>query len=96
MSDSRVPTKQHILHVYPRGRGKEGEILGRSIRTQQFRLVEWKPYTGDGTVELELYDYLDDPLEKSNLAEERPEVVKELLKHLESYGDPRPPVAAKR
>jgi iduronate 2-sulfatase len=96
LSDSRVPTKQHILHVYPRGRGKDGEILGRAVRTERYRLVEWKPYTGDGKVELELYDYLDDPLETSNLAEELPEVVAELLKQMETYGDPRPPISAKR
>jgi iduronate 2-sulfatase len=96
MLDSRVPTKQHILHVYPRGRGKEGEILGRAVRTEQYRLVEWKPYSGDGKVELELYDYLDDPEEKTNLAEELPEVVEELFKHLAAYGNPRPPLSAKR
>lgn len=96
MLDSKIPTKQHLLHVYPRSRGKEGEILGRAVRTEQYRLVEWKPYTGDGEVDLELYDYQDDPLEKTNLTEERPEVVAELLKYLESYGNPRPPVSAKR
>jgi iduronate 2-sulfatase len=57
--------------------------MGRAIRTERFRLVEWKrPGAAAETAELELYDYQDDPTEKENLAAQRPEIVAELRKIL--------------
>jgi iduronate 2-sulfatase len=72
--------KDYIYHAYPRSRPKfGGEWLGRAIRTERYRYVEWAPL-GDPTVkpEIELYDYVTDPLESVNLASERPEIVTEL------------------
>ena len=43
---------------------KKGEVMGRSVRTQQWRYTEW----GDGKNGVELYDEQADPKEYHNLA----------------------------
>lgn len=77
----RDPTKtirDHAYHAYPRG-----ERMGRAIRTERYRLVEWKkPGAAADTAEFELYDYRDDPAEKRNHAATQPAVVAELRKIL--------------
>lgn len=74
--------RDHAYHAYPKGK------LGRAIRTERYRLVQWKGWDGRGEVELELYDYELDPLETKNLASERPEVVDALLEILADYPEP--------
>jgi iduronate 2-sulfatase len=78
LRDPKAEIKDAVSHVYPRGKK-----LGRAIRTERYRLVEWKvigekPETAD----LELYDYQSDPAETKNLAKEQPTVVKLLLSKL--------------
>ena len=91
LRDGNAPTKDHILHVFPRG-----ERLGRAVRTEGYRLVEWKkPGAPADTAVLELYDYQSDPGETKNLAAEKPEVVAQLRKLLESHGEARPQVREK-
>jgi iduronate 2-sulfatase len=64
-----APLRDHVIHVYPRG-----PRIGRAIRTEGHRLVEWKrPGEAPERAEFELYDYQDDPLETRNLAAARPE-----------------------
>lgn len=76
--------RDHAYHVYPK------EKLGRAIRTERFRLVEWKNWKRpNAPVEYELYDYLSDPLETRNLASERPDVVTELTAILARYPVPK-------
>jgi len=70
-SDSDIG--EYAYHCYPKG-GR----LGRAIRTQRYRLVEWHQTSGNQKTEYELYDYEADPLEKKNLASELPGVVKKL------------------
>ena len=65
---------EHAYHCYPKG-----NRLGRAIRTSRYRLVEWKPWGKPSSkAEYELYDYETDPLEKQNLASEKPDIVKKL------------------
>lgn len=65
---------EYAYHSYPKG-----NRLGRAIRTSRYRLVEWKPWgKSSAKAEYELYDYETDPLEKRNLASEKPDVVKKL------------------
>jgi iduronate 2-sulfatase len=74
LKDPSAPTKEFIFHVFPRG-----ERLGRAVRTEQHRLVEWKvPGAAPETAELELYDYKSDPGETRNLAVDQPQTVSRL------------------
>jgi iduronate 2-sulfatase len=66
--------RDHAFHAYPKG-----NMLGRAIRTERHRMVEWKPIGGSAKQALyELYDYQQDPLETRNLASELPQVLKHL------------------
>lgn len=71
---------QYAYHCYPKG-GR----LGRAIRTNRYRLVEWRQNSGNQKTEYELYDYEADPLEKKNLASELPGVLKQLTAILASH-----------
>ena len=74
LEDAAAPHRDHAIHVYPRNK-----LLGRAIRTDRYRLVEWKEVGATpATAEWELYDYETDPGESKNLAAEKPEVLKEL------------------
>ncbi|MDB6006298.1 MAG: betC 7, partial [Prosthecobacter sp.] len=78
LKEPATSVRDHAIHVYPRG----GGLIGRAIRTQRHRLVEWKkPGDAADTAVLELYDYEADPEEKKNLATEQPDVV-EILRYL--------------
>ena len=71
------------------------QILGRAIRTDCYRLVEWKGFNAAAeTAEFELYDYRADPLEAKNLASEQPQVVEELRKLLAKHPEAKPQVPA--
>ncbi|HUR57421.1 MAG TPA: sulfatase [Opitutaceae bacterium] len=79
LRDPRATTKEAVYHAYPRTRPPDGQIIGRAVRTERYRLVEWKkPGGGPDTAELELYDYQADPAETKNLAGAQSEVVARL------------------
>ena len=72
-------SKEAIFHVFPRNRQGDGQILGRAVRTERYRLVEWKkPGAAPDTADLELYDYKNNPGETKNLAPQQPKVVAKL------------------
>lgn len=86
LKDSTAPTKDSILHVYPRG-----GMIGRAVRTNRYRLVEWKkPGEPTSTAQFELYDYEADPAESKNLAAEQPQVVSTLQAMLANYPEAKP------
>ena len=65
--------------------------MGRAIRTERYRLVEWKkPGAPPESALLELYDYETDPLEARNHAADQPQVVKQLRAMLERHGEAMP------
>ncbi|MGJ8696905.1 MAG: sulfatase [Verrucomicrobiaceae bacterium] len=68
--------RDHAYHIFPKRK------LGRAIRTERYRLVEW----GN---EYELYDYQSDPHETQSLATQKPRVVKELKAILAQYPAPK-------
>ena len=90
LRNPKASVKDHVLHAYPRG-----PRLGNAIRTERYRLVEWKsPNASADTVELELYDYKTDPGETKNLADEKPAVVKKLRAMLAKHPDPKPQISS--
>lgn len=72
-------TKEAVFHVFPRSPRGTGELVGRAVRTDRYRLVEWKkPGASPETATVELYDYESDPDENRNLAEQNPKIVAHL------------------
>ncbi|MDB6149233.1 MAG: sulfatase [Chthoniobacter sp.] len=89
LRDPAASTRDSIIHVYPRG-----ELLGRAIRTERHRLVEWKrPGSAPDTAVLELYDYEADPAETRNLATEQREVVSRLQAILALHPEAKPQIS---
>mgnify|MGYP002823023285 CR=1 FL=1 len=83
LQNPKARVRDHAYHAYPRGK------LGRAIRTDRYRLVQWRSLrNASQPVELELYDYANDSVERRNLAAEKPEILKELLNKLEQYPTP--------
>ena len=80
LKDPKARVRDHAYHAYPR------RVLGRAIRTERYRLVEWGG--GKATPEYELYDYETDPLESKNLASEKPGVVAGLKQILAKHPKP--------
>ena len=86
LKDPTARVRNHAFHAYPKKK------MGRAIRTERYRLVEWKkPGAPAESAEIELYDYESDPHETTNHAVEKPDVVKTLRKTLSTY-----PEAARR
>lgn len=85
LRDPTVRIRDHVFHAYPNAK------LGRAIRTERYRLVEWKtPEADPETAELELYDYELDPKEKRNIASDQPLVTASLKAILQTYPEATP------
>jgi iduronate 2-sulfatase len=85
-----APGKLAVFHVYPRGMR-----IGRAVRTDRYRLVEWKvPGQPAETAALELYDYETDPAETTNVATQEPETVARMRAVLAQQPEARPQLAA--
>lgn len=86
-----LPTKPAVFHCFPRTNEKRESLIGRAVRTQRYRLVEWKkPGAAPETAVLELYDYQTDPEETLNLADAQPKVVAELRALLAAQPEAKP------
>jgi len=80
LKDASARVRDHAFHAYPR------KLLGRAIRTERYRLVEWRnPGQPLTTAQYELYDYQQDPNETRNHASQQPEIVKQLTAKLAEY-----------
>ncbi len=83
--------KEAVFHAYPRSPREKGNLIGRAVRTERYRLVEWKrPGASGETADLELYDYKTDPDETKNLAGEKPKVVARLRAILARQPEAKP------
>lgn len=75
LKNPRLEIRDHAYHSFPRG-GR----LGRAIRTERYRMVEWKKIgSPENTATYELYDYKNGIVETKNIADEQPDVL-EMLK----------------
>ena len=89
LRDPETRIRGHAFHAFPKSK------IGRAIRTESYRLVEWKhPGAPDSSAEFELYDYELDPLETENRAARTPDAVAELKAILARYPEPLPQRAA--
>ncbi|MDF1657333.1 MAG: sulfatase-like hydrolase/transferase [Verrucomicrobiales bacterium] len=83
LKDADARVRDHAFHAYPKGK------MGRAIRTDRYRLVEWKGLGAEpATAEYELYDYSQSDEEILNIVSENPEVMAELKEILARYPDP--------
>ena len=81
LKDPKKRIRDHAYHAYPRAK------MGRAIRTDRYRLVEWsKPGT---STEYELYDYNNDSIESENLYVKLPKVANRLKTILKKYPKPK-------
>jgi iduronate 2-sulfatase len=88
LKDPSAKTKEATFHVYPRS-----NMLGRAVRTERYRLVEWKTIGAPvSTAVYELYDYEKDPLETKNLVDDLPDVVKQLQGLLAKQPEAKPQI----
>ena len=85
LKNPNARVRDHAYHAYPRG-GK----LGRAIRTQRYRLVEWKKHSDPGAgVDYELYDYKTDPWETQNHHTAKQKIAEKLKKILSKHPSPK-------
>jgi len=82
LRDPALRIRDHAFHCYPR----RGGVIGRAIRTERYRMVEWKkPGAPGNTAQFELYDYREGPVEQKNIAGEKPGVLARMKKILARY-----------
>jgi len=90
LKDPAAKSRDSIIHVYPRR-----DMIGRAIRTERYRLIEWKkPGAPAATAVFELYDYDRDPLETTNLAAGQPDVAAQLRAVLAKHPEAQPQIKA--
>lgn len=69
--------RDHAYHTY-----RKGGHMGRAIRTERYRLVEWQSSDPKAKIEYELYDYAKDPLETKNVSTSQPKVLARMIEIL--------------
>lgn len=83
-----VKIQDAVFHVYPRG-----ELMGRAVRTERYRLVEWKKIGAPSeSAILELYDYAADPDETRNLSADKPDEAARLRAILATQPEAKPQI----
>lgn len=85
LKDPGQRVRDHAFHAYPK------QMMGRAIRTDRYRLVQWKRAgQSDQEAEYELYDYQDSQVEQVNVAGQSPDVLQRLQAILATYPEPLP------
>jgi iduronate 2-sulfatase len=93
-----APKEAAAFQVFPRSAKEtgKGQLLGRAVRTERYRLVEWKkPGAPAESADIELYDFQTDPRETKNVAADQPDVVAKLRAILAGQGEAVAPIKAK-
>jgi iduronate 2-sulfatase len=76
-------------------RGFMGRFMGRAIRTDRYRYVEWRDWYDNRLIDAELYDHQTDPQENINLSRrsENQELMQRLSRQLwQGWWAARPPI----
>lgn len=73
LRDPDHPGKPCAYSFHPRG-----PLMGRTLRTDRFRIVHWTNKKGE-TVQVELYNHRIDPQEDDNIAGAHPDTVRKLI-----------------
>jgi len=69
LKNGQTRIRDYAYHSYPKA-----SIIGRAIRNERYRIVEWLN-TSTSEIVYELYDYQADPLEKQNVASSNPKAL---------------------
>lgn len=92
LRDPAIRLRDHAYHAFPRHRAGR-LVIGRAIRTDRYRFVEWKPPGAPASfADYELYDYVDDPMETRNLAASQPASLSLLKEILARHPEARSPI----
>jgi arylsulfatase A-like enzyme len=59
-----------------------GPLMGRTLRTDRYRFVQWRNDKTGEVAQVELYDHETDPPETKNVATEHPELAEKLTREL--------------
>jgi len=86
-----VGTTLRPLLVDPTAPGKpaafsfhnRGQKMGRTLRTDRFRFVQWRHQKTGAIAQVELYDHATDPDETTNVAHKHPDLIESLTQQLE-------------
>ena len=78
LADPAAPGQESAYSFHGRG-----QLMGRTLRTDQYRFVEWRDRKTGEVVQVELYDHEVDPAESKNVAGECGELVEKLSRELE-------------
>ncbi len=88
--DERI--REYAYHAF-----RKGGYMGRAIRTERYRLVEWRlEKDAKAEPEYELYDYAEDPLETKNRAKSKPKVLAKMIAFLAQEPAAKPQVSKAR
>jgi len=88
--DGRI--REYAFHAF-----RKGGYMGRAIRTERYRLVEWRlEKDAKAEPEYELYDYAEDPLETKNRAKSKPKVLAKMIAFLAQEPAAKPQVSKAR
>lgn len=88
LKNGKKRLRPYAYHSFPKG----GRV-GRAIRNDRYRIVEWKE--NDSDIVYELYDYQEDPLETANIAGSDPAALAK-MKALLALEPPAKPQALRR
>jgi len=93
LQDPEIPWKSAAFSQFQRG--FMGRFMGRAIRTDRYRYVEWRDWFDNRFITAELYDLQTDPQENVNIAglSESQELLQRLSRRLwQGWWGARPPV----
>ena len=74
LKDPHQPWAESAMSQYPRSKqgnrhSRDGDFMGYTIRSRNYRYVEWRNSDTGDAVAVELYDHLKDPDEITNVAQ---------------------------